>query len=45
MFQNAKSTLKKKSAATWVPMAHAYNPRYSEDRGQEDCGSKPALGK
>jgi hypothetical protein len=26
-------------------MAHAYNPSYSGGRGQEDHGSKPALGK
>jgi hypothetical protein len=25
-----------------VPVAHAYNPSYSRDRDQEDCGSKPA---
>jgi hypothetical protein len=25
-------------------MAHTYNPRYSESREQEDCGSKPAHG-
>jgi hypothetical protein len=26
-------------------VAHARNPNYSEGRDQEDCGSKPALGK
>jgi hypothetical protein len=26
-------------------MAHAYNPRYSGDRDQEDCSSKPAQAK
>jgi hypothetical protein len=26
----------------WVPVAHACNPSYSEDKDQEGCGSKPA---
>jgi hypothetical protein len=25
-----------------MQVAHAYNPNYSEDGYQEDCGSKPA---
>jgi hypothetical protein len=28
-----------------MPVAHAYNPSYSEGRDQEDCGSKPAWAK
>jgi hypothetical protein len=25
-----------------MPVAHTYNPGYSEGRDQEDCGSRPA---
>jgi hypothetical protein len=27
---------------SWVPIAHACNPRYLVDWDQEDCGSRPA---
>jgi hypothetical protein len=27
---------------SWILVAHACNPSYSEGRDQEDCGSKPA---
>jgi hypothetical protein len=31
--------------ASWVPVAHAYNPSYSGGRDQEDHCLKPAPGK
>jgi hypothetical protein len=31
-----------RSDASWVLVAHACNPSYSEGRDQEDCSSKPA---
>jgi hypothetical protein len=37
--------LKKKNIPSWAPVTHACNPRYSEDREQEDGSSKPAPGK
>jgi hypothetical protein len=39
-----KKSLKKligRPYLSWVPMAHACNPSYSEGRNQEDQGSKP----
>jgi hypothetical protein len=32
----------KRSNFSWVPVAHAYNPSYSEGRDKEDGSSKPA---
>jgi hypothetical protein len=31
-----------KDLASWVPVAHACNPSYSEGRDQEHCSLKPA---
>jgi hypothetical protein len=33
---------KSKVKTCQVPVAHTYNPSYSGDRDQEDCGLKPA---
>jgi hypothetical protein len=30
-----------KQKNSWAPMAYVCNPRYSESRDQEDCGSRP----
>jgi hypothetical protein len=35
----------KKKRTSWVSMAHACKPSYSEGRDQEYLGSKPAPGK
>jgi hypothetical protein len=42
---NLSTEIKKKFKLCWVLVAHACNPNYSEDRDQEDHGSKPALSK
>jgi hypothetical protein len=36
---------KQKTRNSQAPVAHTYNPSYSEGRDQEDRSSKPALGK
>jgi hypothetical protein len=42
---NTKPGTRIKKDPGQAPVAHAYNPSYSEGRNQEDYGSKPALGK
>jgi hypothetical protein len=39
------SIAKIKTLFSWAPVAQACNPYFPEDRDQEDCGSKPVLGK
>jgi hypothetical protein len=36
---------KRKKKTSWVSVAHTCNTSYSGGRDQEDCNSKPALGK
>jgi hypothetical protein len=38
---NLNSRQALKSEFSWAPVAHAYNPSYSEGRDQDDHGSKP----
>jgi hypothetical protein len=37
----SKNLTIKKYTESWVPVAHACNPRYSGGRDQEDSSSKP----
>jgi hypothetical protein len=37
-----RTMLAKMPPSSWVPVAHAYNPRYSGGRDQEDHSLKPA---